>query len=160
MTCRLVPVLLLAGALGAVVLPLRAATVCSISASQLAFGVYDAVSGAANDTTGNVTVACIPGLSDPLTTAYTVTVDGTGVTSDSVRSMSRGAYRLYFQVYKDPARTTVWGSSPSAGVAGSVTSATTLVAAQRTHTAYARLPPGQNVPPGLYSGSLLVTIEY
>lgn len=140
----------------------QAAASCSISVGQLAFGVYDTLATSPTDTAGSLLVSCTPGVSDPLTTSYTITVAGTGVASDAVRSISQGVHRLYFQVYKDAARSMVWGNGAGAGagVAGSVSSPSALLTATRSHTAYARLPAAQRVAPGLYTGSLLVTIEY
>lgn len=139
-----------------------AATACSVSVSVMPFGIYDTVAAAANDTSASVQVSCAPGVSDPLATAYVLTIAGTGSGSDSVRSVSAGAYRLYFQVYRDGARSTVWGNGGSSGpgVASSVTAAAALTLALRVHTAYARMPALQTVPPGLYAGSLMVTVEY
>ncbi len=138
------------------------AATCSASTSLMAFGLYDTVSTTANDTTAQVTVVCTPGSGDPLTTPYVLTVAGTGTGNDSVRAVLYSASRLYYQVYKDAGRSQVWGNggSSGAGVAGSVTSVAALAAAQLTHTAYARMPAHQVVPPGLYGGSLLVTVDY
>lgn len=138
------------------------ATACSVSASVMAFGNYDTVSATANDTSASVQVSCVPGATDPLSTPYVLTIAGTGTGLDSVRSIAAGAYRLYFQMYKDVSRTTVWGngSTSGAGLSGSVTSAAALTPGLRTHTAYARMPAMQTVPPGLYMGTLLLTVEY
>lgn len=104
----------------------------------------------------------MPGVGDPLTTSHTLTIAGTGAANDATRSIAAGAQRLYFQVYRDAARSAVWGhgGSPGAGIASSVTSAATAVPSVRSHTAYARAAAGQVVAPGVYSGNLLVTINY
>ena len=138
------------------------ATVCTISASAIAFGTYDPVAGAGNDSTATVQVTCVPGVGDPLTTTYTLTIAGTGTGNDATRSIASGAQRLYFQVYKDASRSTVWGngSTSGAGVGSGVTSAATAVPAVRSHTVYARAAAGQNVAPGTYAGTLLATIGY
>lgn len=137
-----------------------AATSCAVVAGSMLFGTYDTVASAATDTTGIVTVTCTPGLGDPLTTPYTLAVAGTGTGGDTVRSLASGAYRLHYQVYRDAGRSVVWGNSSGSGVAASVTSAATLTPGVQVHTAYARMPARQVVPPGVYLGSLMVTIEY
>lgn len=138
------------------------ATLCTLSASAMAFGNYDTILVSPNDTTGIVQVSCTPAAAEPLTTAYTLTIAGTGASGDSIRSLSFDAYRLYYQVYSDAARSIVWGngSGSGAGVASSVTSTASLVPALRNHTAYARMPGLQKVRPGAYMGSLMVTIDY
>jgi spore coat protein U-like protein len=141
--------------------PSQAAS-CNVLLSLMAFGIYDTILPSTNDTSASIQVSCIPGLGNPLTTPYTITIAGTGSSNDSVRSVASGAYRLYYQVYKDAARSTVWGNggSSGAGVASSVTSLTTLLPAIQIHIAYARMPALQTIPPGIYTGSLLVTIDY
>lgn len=137
------------------------AVVCTATVGVLTFGIYDTVQATPNDTTGTVQVTCIPGVAQPLTTGYTITVAGTGTGNDSVRSVVAGTYRLYYQLYKDVAHTAVWGNGVSAtGVSSSVTSTAVLVPALKTHTVYARMNALQVVPPALYTGSLLVTVDY
>lgn len=153
---------MMTGALLLAAAPPSFAALCSVSVSVLAFGIYDTLLPNANDTAGTVQVACIPGVAQPLTTAYTITIAGTGAGADTVRAIVSGSYRLRYQIYKDAARTIVWGngSTSGAGVASSVTSTAALVPAAQTHTAYARMPALQTVPPGIYAGSLLVTVDY
>lgn len=138
------------------------AATCTLSASAVAFGSYDTIQNTPNDTTGSLTVTCTPGVSDPVTTAYVLTIAGTGSGSDAVRSLTFSTYRLYYQIYADAGRSIVWGNggSSGAGVAGTTTSVATLTPGVRLHTAYARMPALQTVKPGLYTGSLLVTIQY
>jgi spore coat protein U-like protein len=145
----------------AVAMPSQAAS-CNVLLSLMAFGLYDTILPASNDTSASIQVTCTPGLGNPLTTPYTITIAGTGSGNDSVRSVASGAYKLYYQVYKDPARSTVWGNGGSSGpgITSSVTSASSLLPAIQIHIAYARMPALQTIPPGIYTGSLLVTIDY
>lgn len=138
------------------------ATVCTASASALAFGLYDTLLASNGDTAGTVTVTCTPGLGSPLQSNYTITIAGTGAAGDTVRAVTSGSRRLYFQLYKDPARSVVWGNGGSSGpgVTSSVVSASTVLPAAQTHTVYARMSAGQKVPPGLYLGGLQVTVDY
>jgi spore coat protein U-like protein len=138
------------------------ATLCTATVSQMVFGLYDTISPVATDTTASVQVSCTPGVSSPLTTSYVVTIAGTGSGNDSVRAISNGAYLLYYQVHSNAARSVVWGNggASGAGVAGSVTASAALVPASQTHTAYGRLAARQAVPPGVYGGTLLVTVDY
>lgn len=138
------------------------ATGCAAITGSMSFGAYDTLLTQATNTTGTVQVICTPGVTDPLGTPYTVTLAGSGTGGDMVRSIAFGAYRLYYQVYKDPSHLTVWGNGTNSGsgVSSSVTSAAALLPAARTHTAYGRMPGQQMVPAGLYIGTLLVTVEY
>jgi len=159
---RLPPLALaVAMALALVAAPARA-TLCLVATTPVAFGLYDTLLSGNNETTGQITVTCTPGIGDPLTTPYTVTLAGSGTGGDTVRSIAMGANRLYYQVYKDAARSVVWGNGggSGSGVAGSTVSAASLVPALRVHTAYARMPANQRVPAGIYAGSLLVSVDY
>ncbi len=142
--------------------PAHALTVCTVATSAMAFGIYDTVSNSPNDTTGTVSVSCTPTGLSPLTTPYTITIEGTGSGGDTVRSVSAGGYRLYYQVHADAVRATVWGngSTSGAGVSSSVTSAASGLVALKSHTAYGRMAARQIVGPGVYLGSLTVTVEY
>ena len=142
-------------------MPCQAAT-CGVLLSSMAFGIYDSILPAFNDTVATVTVTCTPGVANPLTTPYTITIAGTGTGNDATRAISSGSHKLYYQVYKDASRSTVWGNggTSGAGVSSSVTSLTTVTPALQIHTVYARMPPLQAVPPGIYIGTLLLTIDY
>ena len=137
------------------------AVLCTATATTLAFGVYDTLLAFNDDTAGTVTVTCLPGAGSPLTSAYTISIAGTGTGGDTIRSVAYAGSRLYYQVYSDAARTQVWGNGgAAAGVASSVTSVGALVPAVRIHNVYARAPSGQHVTPAIYLGSLLVTVDY
>ncbi len=135
---------------------------CTVTAGPLAFGLYDTLLATASESTGQVTVSCTPGPTDPLTTHYTLTLAGTGTGGDPVRAVSAGAYRLHYQLYKDAARLQVWGNggTSGSGVSSSVNSVAVQVPGVQMHTVYASMPGQQTVPAGVYSGSLLVTIDY
>lgn len=138
------------------------ATLCVALATPLSFGLYDSLLAVGNETTALVTVTCTPGLFDPLATPYTLTIAGTGTGGDTVRSLGSGSNRLHYQVYKDAARSVVWGNGGTSGpgVTGSTVSSAPLVPSLQIQTAYARMPARQVVAPGIYLGSLLVTVDY
>ena len=130
------------------------AAVCTISTGPVAFGAYDPViANAAADLngTGTVTVACTKG------TAATVDLGNGGNFSAGSRRMSSGSDFLNYALYKDAARTQVWGS----GLAGGTTY--TYNAASKAATAvtvYGRVPQAQDVTAGSYSDVVLATINY
>ena len=137
------------------------ATTCQVTATPLAFGLYDTVSATPQDTTATVQVSCTPGLGQPLTTAYVITVAGTGQAGDTVRTLSFGSHRLRYQLYTDVQRSVVWGDGVVApGLSGQVTSQAALVPGLQNHPAYGRMPAQQQVPAGAYLGSVLITVDY
>src|SRR6202030_116584 len=83
------------------------AAVCTISTVTVAFGAYDpVVTNAATDLngTGTLTVACTKGAS------ATIDLGVGGNLSGGSRRMTSGADFLNYALYKDAARTQVWGT--------------------------------------------------
>jgi spore coat protein U-like protein len=126
-------------------------SVCSVSATNLAFGNYDASSGTPNDATSTVTATCTNG------ETYDLALDeglGSGATV-AVRKMTSGANTLNYGLYQNAARTTVWGKTvPTDTVAG------TGNGAAQNYTVYGRIPVGQFVPAGAYADTITVTLTY
>lgn len=128
--------------------------VCSISTSPVAFGAYDPVSAnASTDLTasGTVTVACTKGAS------ATIDLGNGGNLSAGSRRMSSGSDFLNYSLYKDAARTQVWGS----GLAGGTTLTYNSASKAATGiTVYGTVPQAQDVTVGSYSDVVLATINY
>ena len=151
---------LLLGAPGAM-----AASDCSVSASGVAFGVYDPTLATADDSTGSVVVTCTytgPGGSD--TANYTVTLS-TGMSGSYVpRKLAAGASRLNYNLFQDAGRTQVWGNA-SAGttiITGSLRVGPGNGNGTRTatHVVYGRIPQQQDADTGNYTDSILVTLTF
>jgi len=121
---------------------------------SVAFGAYDpVVANAATDLTaaGSVNVACTKG------TPATIDLGNGGNLSGGSRRMASGSDFLNYALYKDAARTQVWGT----GLAGGTTMA--YNAATKASTAvsvYGTVPQNQDVTVGAYSDVVLATINY
>ncbi len=130
------------------------AAVCTISTAPVAFGAYDpVVANAATDLNGSgtVTVACTKGA------AATIDLGIGGNLSGGSRRMSSGSDFLNYSLYKDAARTQVWGT----GLAGGTTYAYTAASKAATGiTVYGTVPQNQDVTVGAYSDVVLATINY
>jgi spore coat protein U-like protein len=130
------------------------AAVCTITTSPVAFGPYDpVVTNVATDLTaaGSVNVACTKG------TASTIDLGNGGNLAAGSRRMASGSDFLGYALYKDAARTQVWGT----GMAGGTTSA--YNAATKALTAvpvYGTVPQNQDVAAGNYADVVLATINY
>ncbi|WP_394788047.1 spore coat protein U domain-containing protein [Rhodoferax sp.] len=142
----------------AVSLPCHA-VLCTLLVTPMAFGIYSSILPSNTDTTSTVTVSCIPGASS-LTTSYTLTIAGTGTGNDPVRSIPFSTSKLYYQIYKDAAYSTVWGNTAGTGVSSSVTSISSITPGIQIHTVYARMQPLQAAAAGIYIGNLTITITY
>ena len=128
--------------------------VCTITTSPVAFGAYDPVSAnAATDlnANGTVTVACTKGA------AATIDLGNGGNFLGGSRRMSSGTDFLNYALYKDAARTQVWGT----GLAGGTTAAYNAASKAPTAiTVYGTVPQAQDVTVGAYSDVVVATINY
>jgi spore coat protein U-like protein len=137
------------------IVPAVGHAVCSVSASGVAFGVYDPFSGVATNATGSVMVRC-----SQFFGAYTVALNAGlgGVGNLSNRRMRAGAAVLGYQLYFDAGHTAVWGDGTSGSV--TVNSGTCLANCNSTYTVHGRVPARQPAVPGIYGDSILVTVTF
>lgn len=104
---------------------------------------YDPTNAATpNDATGAVTVSATKGMT------YKIHISND-------RAMTNGTETLNYEIYADPARTTVWGDTYA--LAESYTSTTNAPSAK---TIYSRIPVLQNVPGGVYNDTVTITLEW
>jgi spore coat protein U-like protein len=129
--------------------------VCTIVASDLAFGAYDplvANAQVALDATATLTVTCTRGLTGA------IAVDGGlyGSPAGGGRQMASGTWRLPYQIFKDASHTTVWNAGPGGDVAvvgGGATRPERIVL-------FGRVPPGQVVLSGPYTDAVTATVQF
>lgn len=127
---------------------------CELATSPVNFGSFQPASTGEVDAAGAVNVTCTK------TTPYTISM-GTGANSSSfaARSMAGGGTntdKLNYNLFTDPARTSVWGDGTAStstipGV-GSGTSVNLPV--------YGRLSKSQFVTPDNYLDTVTVTVTY
>ena len=94
----------------------RAAASCTVTPTNLVFGdVSSAVlANAVSDTTGTISYSCT-GAANNSTIRVCLELDHYNVSN--TRSMTSGSNTLNYQIYKDAARTSVWGNSTDGKVA-------------------------------------------
>lgn len=122
---------------------------CAVSTQPLDFG---AVAGVlvARTATSNLSVTCTEG------GAYSVGLDG-GITTGDVmdRRMELGpGQTLSYQIYRDPARTQLWGSTPALRVEG------TGSGLAQSIPLYGLVPAQGLQPVGSYTDRVTVTVYY
>ncbi len=152
---------ILVAALLAATLPLKleAATVCTTLALPLGYGAYDPFSAAPVDTAGQVSVSCSGGLVS-VQVNYTILLSAGTSGSFTTRYMAQGASHLNYNLYTNSSRSIVWGD----GTGGTSTVAdgylVGLLLVTRNYPVYGRLAALQNVLPGLYADTIVVTVNY
>jgi spore coat protein U-like protein len=127
---------------------------CLVTAAPLAFADYDA--SRTVDGSANLSVNCSKG------TLYTVKL-GSGVNGTiAQRLLSNGTNNLEYNLFTSATRTTVWGETVGTNtVAGTGQGMSSTKA--NTHTVYgtiANSAANQDVPTGLYTDTVAVTVEY
>ena len=124
--------------------------VCTVSATDLAFGNY-ASSGRAVDSTNTVNVVCNSG------TPYTITLStGNNTPTYTPRFMEAGGQHLSYNIYTDAARTQIWGD----GTGGTFRQRGTGNGVNQQFIGYGRIPLSQSLPAGNYADLITTTVTY
>jgi len=146
--------------------PAMAAVTCMTSATSVVFGTYNPLNAAPTDSTGQVTVSCtLTPNPQAANVSYTVTLS-TGISGTMTsRTMLSGPNFLVYNLYTTSGYAQIWGNglNGSAVVTGSMKlgrSAGGNYTDTRVHTVYGRIPPMQDVLPGAYADSIVVTVTY
>jgi spore coat protein U-like protein len=124
---------------------------CDVRASDLNFGQYNAQSANALYATSQVTVMCTP------QTTFAVGLNaGTspGATVNQ-RKMVNGANTLNYQLFQDPARQRIWGTT-----AGTDTVTGVGTGLDQDLTVFGAVPAAQLVPAGAFSDTITVRVFY
>ena len=126
---------------------------CSLSSVAIAFGNYDPTSSTALDSAGSVVYRCAASDHN-----ITITLSRGGGTSYATRRMVKATEQLFYNLYRDAARTVIWGD----GTGG--TQAYTLGNPPNSQDIsvpiFGRISAGQNVSVGNYSDTITVTLIF
>jgi len=130
-----------------------AANSATVATSPVSFPSYNPVATAPTDGAGQVTVTATGGLS------YSIGLGGGLAPSSGTRQLQGPSGGLLgYNLFTSSARSTVWGEGQS-GFVGQTVPGTGSGAAQ-PYPVYGRIFPGQGVPAGAYSDSVLVTVTF
>ncbi|NMM05587.1 spore coat U domain-containing protein [Polaromonas sp.] len=136
--------------------PAQAVISCTVSSPGFT-SFYDTTAGTANDSVSSATITCTRASGDASTQTYSLaTNQGLRSRSNSYRASQNGQ-TLNYDVYKNAGRTTTWDqSNPFTGTInfGAGTSVTLSL------PYYTRIPALQNVPAGVYTDTVTMTLTY
>lgn len=125
------------------------ATSCAVSASDLAFGSYDAAANTDALATSAISVTC------SLLTPYAISLDNGTNASGATRRMGSGASRLTYEIFRDVGLTGIFGlATSSLGISGIGTGFAI------PSVVYGKIPKNQAVAPGSYTDQITVTVDY
>lgn len=131
-------------------------TLCSVSSVVgVSFGGYDVFSGTSLDSTGSITYSCANvGVFDTIT----ISLSRGGSATFVPRRMASGANTLSYNLYRDAARSVVWGDGTGgSSVYGPVNPP---AIGSSTVSVFGRIPALQNVPVGVYGDAIVATINF
>ena len=123
---------------------------CTLGTTPIAFGTYNVFSAAPVDSVGSLLFDC--------TGVKTISIaisQGQGG-SFQPRALKSGTESLYYNLFLDAARSSVWGN----GSGGTQTYVTDPGRDPINVTIYGRIPPEQDVSFGSYADSVTVTINF
>jgi spore coat protein U-like protein len=144
-----------------VVLPVAHAQSCNVGGTALSFGRYSSLDTAGRFGLGNVSVTCF---TEPTQVSVSFTVALSAGNAGSLggsRLLRLGANSLQYQLFSDVGFSTVWGDGTggTSTVAG-VTTVTPGFGSAASLPVYGRITAGQNVPKGVYTDTLVITLTY
>ena len=127
---------------------------CTLSSTAVSFGSYDVFSTSPLDSTGSITYNCTSGGG----TNITISLNKGGASTFNPRRMLKGGVALNYNLYREAARTNIWGD----GTGGTQTYNNPSAPADTnvTVTIYGRIPAQQDVTAGSYSNSILATANF
>jgi spore coat protein U-like protein len=123
---------------------------CTVSATNLNFGTQGVLTGNV-DQTSTINVQCTN------TTPYNIGLNaglGAGATV-TTRKMTSGGNTIDYSLYRDTARSQVWGTT-----IGTNTVSATGTGATQSRTVYGRVPAQSTPAPAIYSDTITVTVTY
>jgi spore coat protein U-like protein len=141
-----------------------AAAVCRlVSGSGLAFGPYDVLARAPRDSQVTVGISCEgTGTQQNVMLVLRVDQGAHGASVESRRMLHTGGSgsALAYGLYRDAARTSVWGMTEGLDTMGTTLVVPATGTAAARFTIYGRIAPAQDVRAGTYADAVQVTINY
>ena len=135
---------------------------CTATTSGVAFGIYDPLSPTPTTSTGGITVNCTLLSGAAVNDATSVFLSAGSSGSYAARTMVAGTSTLSYNIYFSPSYQQVWGN----GTGGSYYGVATLPLSPSSPTQsaigtfYGQIPARQDVAPGSYSDTIVVTVNY
>lgn len=139
-----------------------AATVCRlVSGGGMAFGTYDVLSTAPNDTLLQVAVTCERN-GGPQGVTLTLRLgpgaNGSAATARRMAHTGGSGDFLNYGLYRDVARSATWGSTDGVDTVARALNVPNKSSASTTFTIYGRIPPQQDVSVGSYGDTVQITL--
>ena len=136
---------------------------CTVSVTGVAFGTYNPLAATQTTSTGTLRIACTGAGTGTTTVTPTVTFSTGFSGTYTTRKMFSGVNALNYNLYWSTAYTQVMGDGTGGSFGGSTTAPLTIIPGQTSvanGTMYGMMPALQDVAPGLYADTVIVTVSY
>ena len=138
--------------------PAHALALCSVSSvSNIDFGAYDVFSSSPLTGQGSVTVGCLSLLSNQ---TFQVTLSKGSSNSYASRTMQLGASNLNYNLYLNTQNTVIFGDGTGGSSVWGPYGPTVLTLGSVNIPIYGLIPARQNVPAGIYTDTIIVTVAF
>lgn len=145
--------------LAALPLKLEAVTLCTTTALALGFGGYNPFSTVPLDSTGQVSVSCTGEVISALVN-YTIRLSAGSSGGFVTRYMVQGGHQLNYNLYTNSSHSIVWGDGTGGTSTVTDSYSVDLLTVTRNYPVYGRVPALQKVMSGLYTDTIVVTVDY
>tara|TARA_R110001592_G_scaffold170807_1_gene408407 strand:+ start:243348 stop:243812 length:465 start_codon:yes stop_codon:yes gene_type:complete len=132
---------------------------CTVSATGVAFGVYDPTNASPATSTSNIHTQCSV-LLVSVGAQVKISMNKGSSGSYANRTMTNGLNTLSYNLYQDPAHSIVWGDGTGSTTTITDSGLIAILGTSHNHTVYGQVPASQYVPSGSYNDTIIVTIEY
>jgi spore coat protein U-like protein len=126
---------------------------CTISVTSIAFGNYNVFTTTADDSTGTITFRC-----NAAARNISISLSDGSSSTFSPRTMRKSSEVLQYNLYRNAARTTLWGDGT--GGTSVYTNSNPPNNRNVNVTIYARIPAQQDVSAGSYSDTVSAVINF
>lgn len=145
--------------------PAMALVTCSVGATGVVFGTYNPASATPLNSSGQIVVSCtLDPKAEAANVGYSVALSAGSSGSMASRAMFSGANFLIYNLYTTSGYTQIWGdgSTGTTVVNGSIKlgRSTGNYNGSLAHTVHGRIPAIQDVLPGNYVDTIVVTVTY
>jgi spore coat protein U-like protein len=144
-------------------MPARAAVSfsCTVSATGINFGIYNPLSTTGDSAAGSWTVTCTAAGTGSATVSGTLSMSTGSSGQYATRKMMSGTNTLNYNIYVTPSYTLIFGDGTAGTYAPSESG--TVTAGQVYQVAgnmYGFVPASQDVVPGSYADTIVITVTY
>ena len=136
---------------------------CTVSATGLAFGTYNPMQGTALASTGTVSTVCVvTSHTNTITISLSPGYSGNFTARQMTTLVGGTSYTLNYNLYQDAADSIIWGD----GTGGSQIETVKLTRHGNNNTistnltVYGAVAPAQDPAAGIYTDSIIVTVNF